>query len=112
MDTAAVNELACDTFELIIKVSPAAVLCQGESVYVFHLVTMLKTAGIMVLAACSERMVKEKRREDGAVEKVSEFVFVFSEYQLRVLLQKHRFYQYILHFENILLSDLKESEYS
>ena len=81
MDTSAVNELACDTFELIIKVSPAAVLCQGESVYVFHLVTMLKTAGIMVLAACSERMVKEKRREDGAVEKVSEFVFEgFREY--------------------------------
>ena len=81
MDTAAVNELARDTSEFIKKVSPVAVLCQWESVYVFHLVTMLKAAGIKVLAACSERKVKESRREDGAVEKVSEFVFAgFREY--------------------------------
>ena len=59
MDSVAVRELAGENFELIKKVSPAGVLCQGESVYVFHLVTMLKAAGIRALAACSERRVTE-----------------------------------------------------
>ena len=41
----------------------------------------------------------------------SKFVFVFSEYFQYVLLQKYKFYQYNLRFENILLFDLKEQEY-
>lgn len=42
----------------------------------------------------------------------SEFEFVVLEYLRFFLLQKHRFYQYNLRFENILLFNLKEQEYS
>lgn len=81
MDTEAVIKLARENFDRISKESPAAVLCQGESVYVYNFVRMLKDAGIKVLAACSERRVVEHRRGDGTVEKVSEFVFAgFREY--------------------------------
>ena len=41
----------------------------------------------------------------------SEFEFVVSGYLLFFLLQKHRFYQYILRFESVLLFDLKEQEH-
>ena len=49
---------------------PKAVLCQGEFTLAFQLINMLLENEIVVLAACSERIVKE----DGA-RKESYFTF-------------------------------------
>lgn len=76
-----VKELAKKTFEAIRLVNPEAVLCQGEFTYTYELVRLLKDEGIKVLAACSERVAHEVVRDDGTVEKKSEFKFVrFREY--------------------------------
>lgn len=60
----------------ILAMEPAAVLCQGEFCYTFALVARLKAAGIPVLAACSERVVREREDEAGNVVRESRFAFV------------------------------------
>ena len=47
--------------------SPRAVLCQGEFCLAYQVTARLKEKGILVLAACSERVVKE----DGHKKEVS-----------------------------------------
>ena len=49
---------------------PLGVLCQGEFVTVFRIVTKLKAAGVKVYAACSERNVKEELVDGKSVKKV------------------------------------------
>ncbi len=60
----------------LIAMAPAAVLCQGEFTYTYHMVRCLQQAGVLVLAACSERVSRETVDEQGASHRVSEFRFV------------------------------------
>ena len=76
-----IKEKAENTFNVIKLIKPEAVLCQGEYTYVFALVNLLKSEKIKVLAACSNRVVKETVTEEGETQKISEFKFVrFREY--------------------------------
>lgn len=74
--TEQVDALAAAYAARILDREPAAVLCQGESCYVFSLVTRLKAAGLPVLAACSERRVREREDEAGNIIRESQFCFV------------------------------------
>lgn len=53
-DVEALGEECC---ERILRMEPAAVLCQGEFSLTFFVVTRLREKGIKVLTACSERKV-------------------------------------------------------
>lgn len=65
----------------IMKLQPDAVMCQGEFTLTFQIVTELKRMGVRVVSACSERVVEERKLEDGTIEKISRFRFVkFREY--------------------------------
>lgn len=80
-DTEAVKAMARKNLEMIRRIDPQAVLCQGESVYSFALVTLLKECGIKTIAACSRREVKESAGEEGTIHKTAVFRFVrFREY--------------------------------
>lgn len=64
----------------ILEKKPDCVLCQGEFCVSWHVVDILKKAGVRVVAACSERIAKEVYGEQGT-EKRSVFRFVqFREY--------------------------------
>ena len=56
-----VEKLAEDCVEKLRKYNPAAVLCQGEFTLTYQVVMRLKSYGILVLAACSERKVIEEK---------------------------------------------------
>lgn len=59
---------------------PDCVLCQGEAVLSYYLVSMLRENGVKIVAACSRRNVNEKN-ENGKVIKITEFEFIqFREY--------------------------------
>ena len=58
-DEAYIEALAKKYAEQIMGLHPQAVLCQGEFTLVYRVVTELKKRGILVLAACSERRVRE-----------------------------------------------------
>ena len=58
-----------------------AVLCQGEFTLCFGVITLLKSHGVTVVAAVTERVAKETTRADGTAEKISVFQFMgFREY--------------------------------
>lgn len=59
----------------ILKKHPDCVLCQGEFCLSWHVIDRLKKAGVLVVAACSERMTEEVYIEAGT-EKKSVFRFV------------------------------------
>lgn len=65
-----IEELAKRCLAEILKLEPAAVLCQGEFCLVYRLVSLLKEKGIPVFAACSSRMVEVK---DGKKEVLFQF---------------------------------------
>ena len=75
-DTAKVMELVNKNYKEIAGKNPSCVLCQGEFVYVYHMVQKLKAAGIKAVAACSERNVKETVDESGNNVKTIIFSFV------------------------------------
>ncbi len=58
-DEAEISALAGEFVSRIIKVSPGAVMVQGEFTLAFAVVEMLRARGIKCLAACSKRLVKE-----------------------------------------------------
>lgn len=71
-----VVQLADQYLDEIMKMEPAAVMCQGEFTFVYSLVRRLKEKKVVCLAACSERMVA-----DTADGKIVRFEFVkFREY--------------------------------
>ena len=79
--TAEVTSLAQKFFVDICDLKPAAVLCQGDFSYTFAMVNLLKAAGIVTLAATSQRIVTEAKTPGGSTQKVSLFEFVrFREY--------------------------------
>lgn len=68
--------------EKILRLNPAAVMCQGEFTLVYAIVRRLQAAGVKVVAACSERKTLEITDLEGEVEKHSFFEFVrFREYK-------------------------------
>ena len=71
----AVHRLAEENAQEILARKPMAVLVQGEFTYTFALVCLLKAAGIAVLSACSERLVRERTDENGEIVRESRFVF-------------------------------------
>ena len=79
LDTAKVMELVDKNFKELSGMNPSCVLCQGESVYVYHMVQKLKTAGINAIAACSERNVKESVDESG--NNVKTIIFSFARFR-------------------------------
>ena len=81
-DEERVAKLAEESVARLIEKKPRAVLCQGEFTYVYHLVNLLRAAGVTVLAAASRREAVEEQAEDGSVRKISRFVFTrFREYR-------------------------------
>lgn len=80
-DSDEVRELVKINLEKILALEPAAVLCQGEFNYTFEMVEQLKKIGVPVMAATSERIVREEILEDGSTRQISTFRFVrFREY--------------------------------
>ena len=78
---AQVAALVEENLEKILALKPAAVLCQGELNYTFVLVERLKSFGVKVVAATSERATVDEILPDGSTRKVSTFRFVqFREY--------------------------------
>lgn len=70
-----------ESLEEIMSHKPAAVLCQGEFTYTFAMVERLKSLGVTVLAATSERVATEEILPDGSARQISTFRFVqFREY--------------------------------
>ena len=66
----------------ILKYNPDAVLCQGEMTLAFRVANLLIHKGIIVLAACSKRIVTEKIGVNGETIKNAEFNFTrFRKYE-------------------------------
>jgi hypothetical protein len=75
-----IAKLARQYIKTVIKHNPKIVMCQGEFTFVFSVVTGLLSSGIPVVAACTERRVKEDIK-DGKIQKTSVFEFKqFREY--------------------------------
>lgn len=74
-DEWSISEMGERVFREIMKKKPAAVLCQGEFSLAFYLVQRFLKEGVTVLAACSEREVREEM-QDGRYIKHAEFHFV------------------------------------
>ncbi len=78
---AEVRVLVCEYIEKILAAEPSCVLCQGEFNYTFEMVSRLKSAGVTVVAATSERSVRTEILPDGSTRQISTFRFVqFREY--------------------------------
>ena len=75
-DTSEVHELVMKNLREIMKLSPAAVLCQGEFNYTVAMVEELKKNNVAVMAATSERVVSTIQESDGTTKRVSIFNFV------------------------------------
>lgn len=75
-DTAEVYQMALENLREFLKLSPVAVLCQGEFSYTVAMVEELKKNQIPVMAATSERIVSEVVESDGSTKRVSSFRFV------------------------------------
>ena len=75
-DTADVAALAGTIAEQLFVMAPAAVLIQGEHVFVYQLVSLLQAAGILALSCISRREATEHVLLDGGAEKTSVFRFV------------------------------------
>lgn len=75
--------LARQYADRIKKRHPGAVMCQGEFTFVFAVVNELLKAGIICVAACSDRAVKEYTDEEGMTQKEAVFEFErFREYRV------------------------------
>lgn len=73
-DEVYICNLAETCTEQILRLHPAAVLCQGEFCLAYQVVSRLQKKGILVLAACSERMVRMQGQK-------KEVVFVFQKFR-------------------------------
>lgn len=69
-----IRVLAQESVEKIMNYEPEVVLCQGEFCLVYQVAARLMHRGVIVLAACSERIVKEKANK-------KETVFVFRQFR-------------------------------
>ena len=75
-----VVDLAEQYLKKICALKPSCVMVQGEFCFTYSLIQKLKEQNIKVVAACSERVAREKQI-GGVTQKVSTFEFVqFREY--------------------------------
>ena len=75
-----INAIADEYVDRIMQTNPKAVMCQGEFTLTFAVFSKLKSRGITVVAACSERK-KVEHVENGATHKTIVFEFKqFREY--------------------------------
>lgn len=65
-----IDGLADSCIRHILKFRPGAVLCQGEFCLAYQVIKRLQARGVLVLAACSERIADEIGGK-----KISSFVF-------------------------------------
>lgn len=73
--------LATDCADRILAYNPDAVMCQGEFTLCFAVVKLLKKQGVVTVAACTRRTVKETMDSNGLSKKESIFQFErFREY--------------------------------
>lgn len=70
-----IQNLAEKYVDLISRFEPRAVLCQGEFCLAYQVISGLKKRGIVVLAACSERYIKE-------ISNKKEVSFVFEQFRM------------------------------
>ena len=70
-----ISEMADEYVSRIMGMNPGAVMCQGEFTLAFAVVAKLKSLGVEVLAACSERKVTETV-ESGITKKLIVYEFV------------------------------------
>ena len=78
--TSYIDTMAEIYVEGILSMYPSAVMCQGEFTLALAVVSKLKSRGVTVMAACSERIVTEVTK-DGVTHKATVFEFVeFREY--------------------------------
>lgn len=70
------DRLAARQAQLILSYGSPTVMVQGEAVFSFRLVTILKSRGLTVLAACSNREATVCTLADGTAVKESAFRFV------------------------------------
>jgi hypothetical protein len=75
-DSDEVRELAAEYARRIEKMNPAAVLVQGEMTLAYEVIRLLKSAGITVLCATTERNSETTVTESGETVKKSVFSFV------------------------------------
>ncbi len=81
MDGTQVSEMAEKIVDEIMAMAPHIVMCQGEFTLSYAIIRALRARGVTVVAACSERRVKETL-VDGKYEKRAGFEFVrFREYE-------------------------------
>ena len=76
IDSDEIKKIVSENLQEILKISPSAVLCQGEFNYTFAMVTELKKNNIPVFAATSERIVSTLTDDDGITKRISTFRFV------------------------------------
>lgn len=82
LDEVDIMDLTDEYLEKIISCEPAAVMVQGEFGLTYAMVTQLKSKGIPVVYACSERKVKETQIKGGNYKKEVSFEFIrFREYR-------------------------------
>lgn len=67
--------LSVQYVDRITALNPAAVLCQGEWIMTYMIVSLLLQRGIPVYAACSQRIAREEFLEDGTKQKIVLYKF-------------------------------------
>lgn len=76
-----IDKLVKEHIELLSSHDVAAVMIQGEFVFTYRMVTLLKNRGITVISSCSERRTVGFTDAEGKTQRLSEFEFVkFREY--------------------------------
>ena len=75
-DKQEVAVLAQKTLQQVMAFKPDCVMCSGEFTLTYALVSLLKEAGVRVVAACSERHAQEYVDEQGRTVKTSRMDFV------------------------------------
>ena len=78
-DEAQICDLAEEYVRKILEKEPCVVLCQGEFSLAYQVITRLKERGITVLAACSERNVKQYSEQGKDIKK--EVIFQFRRFR-------------------------------
>lgn len=80
-DESDVLSLAVQSVDKILEHKPNAVMCQGEFTLCFAVVKLLQKQGVIAVAACTKRVIKESKDSNGVYKKESVFQFErFREY--------------------------------
>ena len=72
-DESYIDSLAETCLQQILLLRSQAVLCQGEFCLAFRVISRLREKGILVLAACSERKVREDAQKKEVIFQFQQF---------------------------------------